>query len=1588
MSSIINGDNDNNILDGTNEDDEIYGFDGDDELTGGNGSDLLDGGLGNDTLHGGLGDDTLNGGDGDDYLYDNQGLNIFDGGAGNDQINANGNSNSTISGGDGDDTISASSNLNTISGGAGNDQIYYTYGSNGTIDAGAGDDTINLYYASNLTLTGGIGRDTFTPTSFDSNTITDFTASDGGDVIQLDGILGSLQNYSGNNPFASGHIQLLQNGTDTLLQVDRDAAGSNYSFVTLLTLNNVDLTDLNAYNFGSIPPDGSAIPGQIINGDEDGNNLTGTVGDDEIYGFDGDDELTGGNGSDLLDGGLGNDTLHGGLGDDTLNGGDGDDYLYDNQGLNIFDGGAGNDQINANGNSNSTISGGDGDDTISASSNLNTISGGAGNDQIYYTYGSNGTIDAGAGDDTINLYYASNLTLTGGIGRDTFTPTSFDSNTITDFTASDGGDVIQLDGILGSLQNYSGNNPFASGHIQLLQNGTDTLLQVDRDAAGSNYSFVTLLTLNNVDLTDLNAYNFGSIPPDGSAIPGQIINGDEDGNNLTGTVGDDEIYGFDGDDELTGGNGSDLLDGGLGNDTLHGGLGDDTLNGGDGDDYLYDNQGLNIFDGGAGNDQINANGNSNSTISGGDGDDTISASSNLNTISGGAGNDQIYYTYGSNGTIDAGAGDDTINLYYASNLTLTGGIGRDTFTPTSFDSNTITDFTASDGGDVIQLDGILGNLQNYSGNNPFASGHIQLLHNGTDTLLQVDRDAAGSNYSFVTLLTLNNVDLTDLTNDNIGGYEPDGSSNDTPALTGTLAATMLENGAHVLTTSELGFTDPDNTFATFTATSITNGAIFVNGMSATKFTISQLTAGEVEFRHDGSETLSAGFQVAVSDSFSSSAKSDFSLTVTPTNDTPVLIAPVTEITYTDTSGDDGFGTVGDVLTVDDPDSGDTATYGVAGRSVSSVSGFDIQRVGLYGTLLLNSVTGAYEYRPNDGAIEALTTTVTESFTLTVNDGASATDSETLTITLNGTNDAPRNLLASGLSVDERAANGTVVGTLAASDAEGSSLTYELIDNAGGRFAVVGNELRVADGLLLDYEQLAAHDVTVRVTDPSGATLETVLTVNLLDVSPEEVVGDTRNNVIFGGASNDLLNGGGGNDSMSGGGGNDTYVVGEIGDMVFEAGGEGVDIVIASTSYGLAAGQEVEVLRLALSTGTAPLTIKGNEFDNQLIGNSGANTLDGKGGNDTMGGGAGDDTYLVAETGDKVFEAVGGGTDVIVSTTNYALSAGQEIETLRLASSTGTAPLYLKGNEFANQLIGNAGANTLDGKGGDDILRGGDGNDTYVVDKASDKVLESVGGGIDLVIATTSFSLSAGQDIERLQLALSTGTAALNLSGNELANELIGNAGANKLDGKAGDDILRGGAGDDIYVVEQAGDQVFDTLGSGIDTVISTVSFALGSNQEIETLKLSSSTGTAALDLTGNALAQTLIGNAGANVLNGGRGNDILVGGQGDDTYIFDTRLDATSNVDTITRFSNGSGNEDVIVLSHEIFTKLANGALSAANFVATSTGVAQDADDYIVYDTSDGSLAYDTNGSGTGGEVIFAILQNHPALGASDVLIV
>jgi len=123
---------------------------------------------------------------------------------------------------------------------------------------------------------------------------------------------------------------------------------------------------------------------------------------------------------------------------------------------------------------------------------------------------------------------------------------------------------------------------------------------------------------------------------------------------------------------------------------------------------------------------------------------------------------------------------------------------------------------------------------------------------------------------------------------------------------------------------------------------------------------------------------------------------------------------------------------------------------------------------------------------------------------------------------------------------------------------------------------------------------------------------------------------------------------------------------------------------------------------------------------------------------------------------------------------------------------------------------------------------------------------------------------------------------------------------------------------------------------------------------------------------GYAGNDTLAGETGNDALYGGSGKDILYGGSGNDKFVFDTILNATTNLDTIKDFARKS---DKIVLDDDIFTKFANKSFITAGNLITGTKALQ-ADDYLIYNTSNDTLYYDQDGSGSKfGLVAFAKIE-------------
>jgi Ca2+-binding RTX toxin-like protein len=120
----------------------------------------------------------------------------------------------------------------------------------------------------------------------------------------------------------------------------------------------------------------------------------------------------------------------------------------------------------------------------------------------------------------------------------------------------------------------------------------------------------------------------------------------------------------------------------------------------------------------------------------------------------------------------------------------------------------------------------------------------------------------------------------------------------------------------------------------------------------------------------------------------------------------------------------------------------------------------------------------------------------------------------------------------------------------------------------------------------------------------------------------------------------------------------------------------------------------------------------------------------------MSGGLGNDSYFVDVAGDVTLEGAAGGTDTLYASVNFTLSAGSEIETLRVAGAVGRT---LTGNELGQSILGNRGSDTLRGMAGADTLFGGLGKDTLTGGLGADRFVFATRPAVANLDTITDFS---------------------------------------------------------------------------------------------------------------------------------------------------------------------------------------------------------------------------------------------------------
>ena len=303
----------------------------------------------------------------------------------------------------------------------------------------------------------------------------------------------------------------------------------------------------------------------------------------------------------------------------------------------------------------------------------------------------------------------------------------------------------------------------------------------------------------------------------------------------------------------------------------------------------------------------------------------------------------------------------------------------------------------------------------------------------------------------------------------------------------------------------------------------------------------------------------------------------------------------------------------------------------------------------------------------------------------------------------------------------------------------------------------------------------------------------------------------------------------------------------------------------------------------------------------------------------------------------------------VTTVDASLAGSSDTVTLDASAYTQNLTIILHGG-VDNVTLGTGNDTLLGGVSSGDIINLGAGNDSFAL------------------AALAAVTIDAGIDLDALVIGLGAGSRQIDFS--------------NGLDQLSGvgtylnfENLAAADANGQLSVIAST-DTTSIVTGSKIDQV----------DAGLAAQGVHIATGASGDAIIGSAHNDTIDGGSGDDVMAGGAGNDNLTGGAGGDSFVFDTALNAATNVDTVMDFVSGN---DVFDLRLDIFGALqsSGGVLNANNFRSGAGAVATTASQHIILDTSSGSLYYDADGSGGVAQIEFARLGGAHFAVATDFVV-
>lgn len=247
-----------------------------------------------------------------------------------------------------------------------------------------------------------------------------------------------------------------------------------------------------------------------------------------------------------------------------------------------------------------------------------------------------------------------------------------------------------------------------------------------------------------------------------------------------------------------------------------------------------------------------------------------------------------------------------------------------------------------------------------------------------------------------------------------------------------------------------------------------------------------VVAGALDHEAQASFTLT----VRATDDAGLFTEQTFAVAVTDVNEAPTALS----VSQTSVPEDASPGATVASLGVSDQDAGDTHTYALLGAGVPfAIAGSELR----VGAALDHETAAAY------------------ALDLRVTDAGGLSFERTVVITVRDVNEAPTVLSVSATDVDENTPVGSVVARLGVVDEDAGDLhVFSVV--SGPAFEALGDELRVAAPL--DHEAAASHDVTLRVTDAGGLSIDRTVTLAVRDVNEAPTLISLSSQTVQEGAS--------------------------------------------------------------------------------------------------------------------------------------------------------------------------------------------------------------------------------------------------------------------------------------------------------------------------------------------------------------------------------------------------------------------------------------------------------------------------------------